>query len=57
MKLLVYVVKYIIALGVGKINFSCKGVKKKNNVNNKDKYLDVILSKRKGSGLNRGLGC
>ena len=54
MKLLVYVVKYIIALGVGKINFSCKGVKKKSNVNNKDKYLDVILSKRKGSGLNRG---
>ena len=35
-------------------HFSCKGVNKKNNVINKDKYLDVILSKRSGSGVNRG---
>ena len=35
----------------GKDKFSCKGVNKKNNVINKDKYLDVILSKR--SGVNR----
>ena len=37
----------------GKDKFSCKGVNKKNNVINKDKYLDVILSKRSGSGVNR----
>ena len=40
--------------GAGKDKFSCKGVNKKNNVINKDKYLDVILSKRSGSGVNRG---
>ena len=40
--------------GDGKDTFSCKGVNKKNNVINKDKYLDVILSKRSGSGVNRG---
>ena len=39
----------------GKDKFSCKGVNKKNNVINKDKHLDVILSKRSGSGVNRGL--
>ena len=38
----------------GKDKFSCKGVNKKNNVINKDKYLDIILSKRSGSGVNRG---
>ena len=40
--------------GDEKDKFSCKGVSKKNNVINKDKYLDVILSKRSGSGVNRG---
>ena len=40
--------------GDGKDKFSCKGVNKKNNVINKDKYFDVILSKRSGSGVNRG---
>ena len=40
--------------GDGKDKFSCKGVNKKNNVINKDKYLDVTLSKRSGSGVNRG---
>ena len=40
--------------GDEKDKFSCKGVNKKNNVINKDKYLDVILSKRSGSGVNRG---
>ena len=40
--------------GAGKDKFRCKGVNKKNNVINKDKYLDVILSKRSGSGVNRG---
>ena len=37
-----------------KDKYSCKGVNKKNNVINKDKYLDVLLSKRSGSGVNRG---
>ncbi len=36
-----------------KDKYSCKGVNKKNNVINKDKYLDVLLSKRSGSGVNR----
>ena len=40
--------------GGGKDKFSCKGVNKKNNIINKDKYLDVLLSKRSGSGVNRG---
>ena len=40
--------------GEGKDKFSCKGVNKKNNIINKDKYLDVLLSKRSGSGVNRG---
>ena len=40
--------------GDGKDKFSCKGVKKKSNVINKDKYLNVILSKRSGSCVNRG---
>ena len=34
--------------GGGKDKFSCKGVNKRNNVINKDKYLDVILSKLSG---------
>ena len=37
-----------------KDKYSCKGVNKKKNVINKDKYLDVLLSKRSGSGVNRG---
>ena len=40
--------------GDGKDKFSCKGVNKKNNIINKDKYLDELLSKRSGSGVNRG---
>ena len=40
--------------GGEKDKYSCKGVNKKNNVINKDKYLDVLLSKRSGSGVNRG---
>ena len=40
--------------GSGKDRFSSKGVNKKNNDINKDKYLHVILSKRSGSGVNRG---
>jgi hypothetical protein len=39
---------------VRKINSVVKGVNKKNNVINKDKYLDVLLSKCSGSGVNRG---
>ena len=37
-----------------KDEFSCKGVNKKKNIINKEKYLDVLLSKRSGSGVNRG---
>ena len=33
---------------------SCKGLSKKNNVINKEKYLDVILNKRNGKGVNKG---
>jgi hypothetical protein len=40
--------------GGEKDKYSCKGVNKKNNVINKDKYLDVLLSKRSGSVVNRG---
>ena len=40
--------------GGEKDKYSCKGVNKNNNVINKDKYLDVLLSKRSGSGVNRG---
>ena len=40
--------------GSGKDTFSCKEVNKKNNFINKNKYLDVILSKRSGSDVNRG---
>ena len=40
--------------GDGKDKFSCKGANKKNNAINKDKYLDVLLSRRSGSGVNRG---
>jgi hypothetical protein len=38
----------------GKDKFSCKGVNKKNNVINKEKHSHVLLSKRSGSGVNRG---
>lgn len=34
--------------------FSCKGVNKKTNEINKEKYLNVLLSKRSSSGINRG---
>ena len=37
-----------------KDKFSCKGLNKKKNIINKEKYLDVLLSKRSGSGVNRG---
>jgi hypothetical protein len=34
--------------------FSCKGVNKKCNEINKDKYLNVLLSKQSASGINKG---
>ena len=34
--------------------FSCKGVSKKCNDINKEKYLNVLLSKESASGVNRG---
>ena len=34
--------------------FSCKGVNKKCNVIDKDKYLNVLLTKQNSSGVNRG---
>ena len=37
-----------------KDEFSCKGVNKKCNDINKDKYLQVLLSKQNGAGVNRG---
>lgn len=36
-----------------KDKFSCKFVNKKNILINKEKYLDVVLSKHSGSGVNR----
>ena len=38
-----------------KDKFSCKGVNKKCNEIDKDKYLNVLLTKQKSSGINRGL--
>ena len=37
-----------------KDKFSCKGVNKKCNYINKDKYLQVLLSKQNSGGVNRG---
>ena len=37
-----------------KDKFSCKGVNKKCNEINKDKYLQVLLTKQNSSGVNRG---
>ncbi|CAH3193475.1 unnamed protein product, partial [Porites evermanni] len=37
-----------------KDKFSCKGVNKKCNDINKDKYLNVLLTKQNSSGVNRG---
>lgn len=34
--------------------FSCKGVNKKTNVINKEKYLNVLLTKQSSSGTNKG---
>ena len=34
--------------------FSCKGVNKKTNDINKEKYLNVLLTKQSSSGLNKG---
>ena len=34
--------------------FSCKGINKRTNQITKDKYMDVLLSKKSGSGTNRG---
>ena len=45
--------KMYYCFGGGKDKFSCKGENKRNNVINKDKYLEVILSKCSGSGVNK----
>ena len=37
-----------------KDKFSCKGVNKKCNEFNKDKYLNVLLTKQHSAGVNRG---
>ena len=37
-----------------KDTFSCKGVNKKCNEMNKDKFLHVLLTKQNSSGVNRG---
>ena len=37
-----------------KDNFSCKGVNKKTNEINKEKYLNVLLTKQNSAGVNRG---
>lgn len=34
--------------------FSCKGINKKTNEINKEKYLNVLLSKQNSSGINKG---
>ena len=38
----------------GKDKFSCKGVNKKTNEINKEKYLNVLLTKQSSAGLNKG---
>ena len=37
-----------------KDKFSCKGVSKKTNENNKDKNLNLLLTKQNSAGVNRG---
>ena len=37
-----------------KDKFSCKGLNKKHNLLDKDKFLDVLVNKRSGSGVNKG---
>ena len=37
----------------GKDKFSCKGVNKKTNEINKEKYLNVLLTKQSSAGLNK----
>ena len=37
-----------------KDKFSCKGVNKRTNEINKDKYISVLLTKQSGSGTNKG---
>ena len=37
-----------------KDKFSCKGVNKKTNEINKEKYLNVLLTKQNSGGVNRG---
>ena len=37
-----------------KDKFSCKGVNKRTNEINKDKYINVLLTKQSGSGTNKG---
>ena len=37
-----------------KDKFSCKGVNKKTNEINKEKYLNVLLTKQNSAGVNRG---
>ncbi len=45
----------IVALCWGsKDKFSCKGVNKRSNEINKDKYINVLLTKENGSGTNKG---
>lgn len=40
-----------------KDKFSCKGVNKRTNNITKEKYLNVLLTKQNGSGINRGFRC
>jgi len=40
-----------------KDKFSCKGVNRKCNEINKDKYLNVLLTKQSAVGVNRGFRC
>ena len=40
-----------------KDKFSCKGVNKKCNEINKEKFLNVLLTKQSASGVNRGFRC
>ena len=49
----VYVPKTYYCFGA-KDKFSCRGVNKKFNDINKDKYLNVLLTKQNSAGVNRG---
>jgi len=37
-----------------KDKLSCKGINKKTNESNKEKYLNVLFTKQSGAGLNKG---